>query len=511
VPVSAWSGDGQLEGVAGQPIILGIGTDHRLTRLTVVIDGIPQPDIETGNTPPGKPVFVQLPLLGIGRHDISIAAGTGEAGHESAEEQPESRDATPGLRGKLSCVIREPRTIAAGQGGALSFAMLPTCPSLEDVWEGRIEIHVAAPGVEAIRGRVVLRGLDGKELFNRAVSLPSPCNTDTWRDKFADIRDAASTKYDDAQVCVLEFDAGALGRRQVTAERDFTPLRWAVRDNGRRVVLIDSQGCVDLDVSQILCATPSLEDQIDPTNALNGIVLPEDGALVVARSGRLGATTVVVPPQRVTSLGALSGERAEIPTPARNSAAILKLARRAALWERARLAGSSLAEARRGTVVEALVGSRVGIIASPLWMDAEELLRDEGPKAAEEIMRRRVASRPEERAIAGNLAQRIGVSLSASIVEADQVFLDAIMPFVRVATLRSIAPYALRLAASPSEARTLVDNLTDGNSYDEREKELIDELLLHPVVVRAARYFVVATRALVSTQGREYRAIPWSG
>lgn len=510
LPVSVWNGEGQLEGVTGQPIILGIGTDHRLTRLEVVIDDIPQPDIETGEMPPGGPIFLQLPLLSLGPHDISIAASTGEAGQESIDGKLGGQGATPGLRGKLSCIIREPRTIAAGQGGALSFAILPTSPSLEDVWEGRIEIHVAAPGIESIRGRVVLRGLEGQELFNRSISLPSPCNTDTWNDRFAEVRKAASSKYDDAQVCAFEFDAGALGRRQITAERDFTPLRWAVRDNGRRVILIDSQGCVDLNVSQILCATPLVEEQIDPSDALNGIVVPDGGALIVARSGRLGASTVVVPPQRVTSLDALSGARAEVLKPSRNSSAILALARKTALWERARLAGSWLAEARRGTVVGALISALIGTIAGERWMDAEELLRDE-PPAAQELMHKRVAIRPDERAIAGILARRIESSLGGSVAQADQVFLDAIVPFVHEVHLDAIAPYALRLASSPSEARALVDKVTKGSNYDEHEKELIDDLLLHPVIIRAARYFIVATRALVSRQGREYDSMPWAG
>src|SRR5438876_12443676 len=84
--------------------------------------------------------------------------------------------------------------------------------------------------------------------------LPIPLATATWRDAFEHrVRDAASEHYDEAHACVLQFDAGALGQARIVAERDFTPLRWAVRDGGRVAALIDSGGGAGLEIHAYAC------------------------------------------------------------------------------------------------------------------------------------------------------------------------------------------------------------------------------------------------------------------
>ncbi|HEU4648843.1 MAG TPA: hypothetical protein VFS33_07250 [Gemmatimonadales bacterium] len=512
LPAPEWSGDGAAEWVAGHPIVLGVRTDHRFTRLTLTIDGVRQPDVDAAaDAPLGSPVFVQLPSLRPGPHQITVAAHTAGQPQEPAKPVSGAGTALSGLRGELSCFIREPRTLAAGQAGALSFAVLPSAPSLEDVWEDRIEIHAAAPGVTSLRGRVVFRGSSGQELFNRPLALPSPCDTAAWRREFKAVRRAAEAEYDAAQVCVLEFSAEALGRGRVTAERDFTPLRWAVLANGHRAVLVDSQGCTDLTVCTVACATPSLELPVEAAAALEGIVVSDGGALIVARSGRLEAATVVVPPQRVTGgFAALAGERPNVPPTNREPSAIAALARAAALWERARLAGSSLAEHRRGLAVEALVGRIMSAVGGGRWITAEEAVRGEGLQSAAEVMRQLIAHRPNERAVGVLLAERVASTAEATVAEAERVLLGALAPFVHVQGLAELATYGLRLAASPVQARTLVEGAADPiGPPDARERTLINGLLACPIILRAARYFVIATRALHDAQGRDHRALPW--
>ncbi|MDF1501326.1 hypothetical protein PYV61_00170 [Roseisolibacter sp. H3M3-2] len=510
LPIPDWSGDGNAVWVAGHPVILGVRSDHRLTSLTFTVDGTGKPDVVCAtDTSPGTPMFVQLPALQPGTYRIVIEAATGDDDTGGSTSISGSVRARPGLRGELLCVVREPRSATAGQGGALSFAVLPESPSLEDVWEDRIEIHVAAPGATSIKGCVVLRAAGGQEA-RWSLSLPSPCDSDAWRRQFAAVRKAAESKYDDAQTCVLELDAGSLGRGRVTAERDFTPLRWAIRGNGHRAVLIDSQGCADLAICLVPCAAPSLEQRVEPTAALDGVAISDGGALIIARSGRLEVATVVVPPQRVNSLAALSGVRPNVPTPAREASALAALARKAALWERARLAGSSLAEVRRVAAVEALAGRLASVVGGERWAEAEEILRNRGPQAVADLMRGLITSRPDERAVGVMLAERVVPSAEASTVDAERALVDALRPFVRTPNLDALAAYALRLAASPAQARALVDaqRNIDGSS-DAREQELIDGLLNCPVILRAARYFVVATRALARGRVQGERGMPW--
>ncbi|HEY9226814.1 MAG TPA: hypothetical protein VIP11_09220, partial [Gemmatimonadaceae bacterium] len=508
LPVPEWSGDGEAEWVAGQPIVLGVRTDHRLAKLNFAIDGIPQSEIKpAAGESPGAPIFVQLPILEPGQHRIEIAAETAE--DPAAPLGTGSRTKrTTGLCGQLSFAIRDPRTSAAGQSGALSFAVLPASPSLEDIWEDRIEVHVAVPGRDSVHARITLRALGGKELFDRKIALPSPCTTEAWRREFAAVRNAAEEKYDDAQVCVLEFDGGALGRGRVTAERDFTPLRWAIRANGHRAVLIDSQGSADLTVSTVPVAAPALEQVVDPALALEGLAIGDSGALVVARSQHFEATTVVVPRQRANSFAALSGDRPQLAIPAREAQALATLASRAAMWERARLAGCSLAGLRRADVVEAIVARIMAAVAGGRWADAEEILGRQGPQAAAGNMRNLIANRADERAVGLVLSERVASCANASVADAERALRESLKPFVDVNDLETLAAFALRFAGSPDQARALVqESIGASGGYQARLNALIDGLLARPVVARAARYLVVATRALIPARDRH--ALPW--
>jgi hypothetical protein len=159
--------------------------------------------------------------------------------------------------------------------------------------------------------------------------------------------------------------------------------------------------------------------------------------------------------------------------------------------------------------VETLVARITGVVAGGRWADAEEVLRERGPRAAAEMLRGLVANRPDERAVPVVLSERIGSTVGASVAQAERVFLDSLTPFVRASNLNALAPYALRLAASPGEARALVDELGETASSEARERVLIEGLLVSPVVLRAARYFIVATRAVAETSEREHRALPW--
>lgn len=512
LPAPDWTGDGRAEWVAGHQIVLGIRADRRIARLTLTLDGIRQTDITPApESPIGAPVFVQLPLLRPGLHRLSVFAITADDAALDRTETGSDGGTSCGLQGDLEFAIRDPRTTAAGWAGALSFAVHPPTPSLEDVWEDRIELHVAAPSMPSVRCRMVLQGRQGQELFSRSFPLPSPCDSDDWRRAFTSPRRGAEDHYDDAQVCTLEFEAAALGRARVVAERDFTALRWAIRDNGYRAFLIDSQGSLDLTVHTIQCATPSLEESGNVAQALEGINIGDGGALVVARSRELEAATVVVPRQRVTEFAALSGLLPHVPHGPRVVATILGLARMAALWERARLAGSSLAEIRRANAVEALVSRLLEIVAGDRWKSAEEVLHDRGWHAAADLMRSLVASRPDERAVAVLLSERHAAVAESPIEEAEGVLIATLRPFVDVPDIEKLAAFALRLAASPLQAHLLAEAATSATMDAEaRERELIEGLLARPVILRAARYLVVATHALLTTEGHDPRALPWS-
>jgi hypothetical protein len=125
-------------------------------------------------------------------------------------------------------------------------------------------------------------------------------------------------------------------------------------------------------------------------------------------------------------------------------------------------------------------------------------------------MRGRVAARPDERAAVVVLSEKVGSTATASMLEAERAFSNALRPFIRVPDLQKLASFALRLASSPSAALTFLRGANgDNQDLAVPARAVIDLLLGSPVILRAARYFVVATSALLSTTGQTPRALPW--
>jgi hypothetical protein len=340
----------------------------------------------------------------------------------------------------------------------------------------------------------------------RSLTLPLPLDAAAWRLAFGQVRKFAEPHYDEAHACVLEFDADALGRARVLAERDFTPLRWVVR-GGNHVALIDSQGHDDLAVSTYCCGEPWLGKSINTHAAIEGIEISDDGALVVARSRDLEAAIVVVPPQRITNFAGLS-QQPSVKAIQRDSRSISDLVRLGAAWERARLAAGSLTEIRRTAAVEALLREAIGTICGERWANAEVLLAD-GANRAASSMRSLISSRPDERGVAAVLAREATTLARCPQTEADEALLKSIRTFVKGNYTDALVRFALRLAASPQTAMLFVDESETGHP-DELLRSLLEGLLANPVVLRAARYFLVETRAVIGLSIGMLSALPWS-
>lgn len=501
LPIPEWSGDGHGEWVAGQPIILGIRANHRLARLTLTIDGVRQPDVDNaGQASTGASVFVQLPSLRPGQHRIAVAASTTDCESQGERTELENSPALAGLRGELSCVVREPRTAAAGQVGALSFAVLPRTPSLEDIWEDRIEIHVAAPGITTLRCRVVLRGLHERELYNRIFGLSSPSDTEVWRQHFGALRRATEDLYDEAQSCTITFEAGNLGRAAILAERDFHSLRWAIRENGGRADLVDLQGSGDLTVVTYRCSSPTVELAADPVSAQSGVAVEECGRLLVARRGRQSAAVVVVPRQNARDFSSLL-LRPQVAVSKHSVGEIRGMIAIAQLWECARLGGSGLARPRQHECVRAILSSVFGGLGGRAWEAVEAQVRNGGNvvsilRAAELHVAPAKSDEDTKQMYVRRLAQL--ESMSDAVLE--QSFVDAVRSLTKDDAAAQCARFSLILTVSPGAACDWASAhpLAPGGCGDEASQYL-NYLCSSQFIARAARF--VRLRRLAAVAG----------
>jgi hypothetical protein len=488
LPALEWNGQGQAAWVAGQPVVLGIRSDHRLARITFTIDGVRHPDIPIVDNSLGASSFVQLPPLVLGRHRIGVEVATFEDRGQRAGTASGALLAR-GLKGELTCDIREPRTAAGAHTGALSFVLVPASPSLEDVWEDRFEIHVAAPGVDRLRCRFVLRASSGEDLLTQLIVLPSPCDTDSWRREFARIRDAAEARYDEANAAILEFDAGALGRRRVLIERDFRSLRWAVKAKGHQAVLIDSQGTGDIRVHLYRCTAPSLPIQLDPETAQLGVEVEDAGGLFVARREQQVVAVVAVPHQSARDFATLL-VRSQVPAAGYLVDDIRRLIELALLWEGARLGGAGLTNARRQASAQAILSSVFGALGGRVWEDVEKQVRSGGELGS--ILRTNaqiIGPATLDEGTKRTFGRRFAPFATIPQVNLEEEFVRAFRLLTSDARTTQCARFAIRLATSATAARDWAEShpLAGEVGRDEIDRYLTF-LRGSQFTARAARY-----------------------
>jgi hypothetical protein len=499
IPIPDWSGDGTAEVLAGEPLTLALRTERPLSGIAIAVDGTAPSRFSALSDGDGDCAFIVIPPLPDGRHTVMIAATTaddpegGDALHLGQQSQVE------GLRGSLSILVRTPRpTGDGGETGAMSFAVHPRAPSLEDLWEDRCELHVAAPGVKSIRCNVglVARGAS-TPLAERGFQLTSPITTATWRAAFrTQVRENMAETYDEAHGCVIGFSAGTLGCAHLSVERDFTPLRWVVRDGGAEVVLLDAQADRDTTVTVFDAQTPDVAHVISTDSAMSGLIVPNTGALFSASSASASVAVVAVPRQRITSLAEL-GQRPVVQQCRRSAADLERLVRIAAVWESARLGATSITSQRRDYAVKALRGCIIGTIAGDRWGRAEEQLEAHSDaRHALDVMRTLVTSKPDEKGIVTVLWRRHEELAQAHPAHRGEIFVEAVLAFAHSGNARELAAFAFRLATSSHDATqvTLGDYQADRDQSEHKQtsvREALEALLAWPMLLRAARLAVL--------------------
>ena len=95
----------------------------------------------------------------------------------------------------------------------------------------------------------------------------------------------APRAYETARVCEIEFGCEELGAFTIRCEREFTPLRWAVRRYGQRHkarLLDESRDATPPQVVRMAFEAPIVEEPLEFAQAYE---VPTAGGLYVARRG----------------------------------------------------------------------------------------------------------------------------------------------------------------------------------------------------------------------------------
>lgn len=491
---AAWDGEGYGEWLTSEQPCLAISCDHSVSELLVSMH---QDDpLNISDIRPGEPIFVELPKLALGLHKVSFAArGSGGDAVESI--------------GDLDVLmrVREVRAWSPGISphGPLSVDIDPTAPTLEQFWEGQLEIAIRGPVGRPVKCRVSLESSRPDfPVFSRVLpSLNLPTGNAQWQrhfdEHFRKLKDCQRS-YDEARRCELEFSADEFGKFTLVCEREFRPLRWAIRRTGDVQVakLYEDVGADEKPaVSRITFERPSEIEQLETATEYPA---PAKGGLYLARLREFSAAIILGPIVHTFEDLALT------PTIApkdRSVQTVLQLVDCSSIWAAARLPGDIVTVVQRLRVLRALTSHLSYVVAEGGWADAEAAASKGNSEGL--ITLRRAISRNREAAEIGNALSVEIVTLSKMAIHsrADRfAALARLFLQLPVADHRWICELALRLASHPMHVRAWAEDRLNAG---------IIKLLERPTLMRAARFLVISSdRELKSSISRDELYAGWS-
>ena len=499
----AWDGEGHGEWPASERPCLAILAYHPLASLHVSMDTSLHHSLELISIDPGEPIFLELPQLAVGIHRLKFSAQSSLAG------QPEPLDDQEAV-----IRIREdwPQTSMTDYRGPLSVQIDPTHPSMEQLWDGEVEVLLRGPQNREFVCRISLFERNGEPpiLVKQLPPVNLPVSSEDWKshfDRYFRDKQDVQEAYDTANACALEFDAGELGNFILRCQRPFTPVRWALRRDGNDYVarLYDDSGHLERPmVSRVAFENPCIEQQI-PFETY--IQVPDSGGMYVARTAKHCAV-IIVPPVLHQGYGfAQLGLTPNIERWVRSPDSAVRVVEIAGLWSRARLPGNLLSAIRRQQVMDALICELFRLLCGENWARAEEEATSRGRNAkALEALSGAISRNPVE-AVAGVVLLRDAETMAhqdcshrvdhlSSVAIKHRLLPESILRITTshpgaagVVTPKWLSELALRLASDPAGAELWAGpELHTG----------LSRLMESPSLPRTARLAVMATDLYVS-------------
>jgi hypothetical protein len=478
VPAS-WDGEGTLEWLSGEDPIVAIGSTRAVSKCIVTLDAEPA----LMEWPEGiDEIFLRFSDLAPGTHQVDVSL----LPHDDEE---------PVARGSLTFLIRSPHTRPSSGSFREGLMILanPANPTLTELWEGRAALDVVGPA--GARATVAVSFFDrtGTPLATRRFPIDLPIDSTEWLNVFASqVRRAEEVqrKYDEAEKCVVEVSHVGVGVATLHCEREFAPLRWVFGRNsgGPFLRLISHADGMNLVVRRHEFAHPAEAQQVDYVPGRE--VRWPDGGLFVATAGT--ARVAAILPPLVRSLNELRSRSAtpELPQPARTPDGVLKLIGLANDWAQASLPGDPFVLTFRLSVLRTIASRLAALIAGQRWARLEASGAEKDGGIATRELQAAVGDAAYQRSLAAKLDQSIGYWTLLEPEERVEDLAETLARYAGPAGVRGpdvrLAEFLLRLGSDPSSLATWPA---------EELRRYVDVALASPVLVRAARFAVLAIHA----------------
>lgn len=367
----AWDGEGYGEWLASERPCLGICSDHPISSLVVSMDSMSDQYLVIDSVIPGEPVFIELPELFVGLHKVRFSI------QETASDEEE-------VLGDLDVImrIRETRPWSPGLSpqGPLDVQINPASPTLEQLWEGKVDISIGGPSERTIKCKVSLfeTNTETAILTWELTSLALPMSPTNWRntfDRYIKNVKGSAIAYDAARSCELDFSAEELGAFSIHCERDFKPLRWALQRDRQDYVarLFDDSGKPTLPkISSHTFEHPAVEEILEHKPCYR---VAASGGLYIARHEDTFASIIIPPSGTITTFSGLSC-KPQIDMTHQSLESLIKLIDLSERWSKAHLSGEAISAIRRRDVLFEITRQICRILAGQRWYDIELAFND---------------------------------------------------------------------------------------------------------------------------------------
>ncbi len=371
---------------------------------------------------------------------------------------------------------------AASIAAPLLLDISPAKPTLEDVWEARTTINIYAPKGTTADLRIELA--TGERMHPQVYPkrLPLPCDEGQWNQYLRSLtRDKQlRNSLDAATRCSIEIDCGALGRGNISLDRQPAPIRWVSREQNSGCLLrleeLDKQTCVNCFRYSFSRPMESTQFTGDPRTEFR----EAEAHLYLAETDRQAkASIIAAAPLR--SFLALR-EKPYIPTLARSEASVGALLTVHHLWSSARIVGDASAFDRRDSVVAGISKELTRLLCGDSWAQMEQTYHGRPDSLS---LKHSISTKPSHLPAIALIAQGENINPGRTVEEAIDSISQLSVSYKLVEGMhdahfaRAIVDFAYRLLNQP-------ESLRPENGPGERT--IIENLLNNTVLCRMVRF-----------------------
>jgi hypothetical protein len=489
-----WDGEGAAEWIAGEDTVVAVRSTRTAAQCIFTVDGTPHllawPE-------DGDEIFVALSDLRIGSHDVDVSLLSTEVDETVAQ-------------GSLLITVRAPhsRPPSGTFREGLMLLANPAIPSLSEVWDGQAAVQLVGPSGAHASLEIALTDRTNVALTKRRFRVPLPLDPSGWRKAVAsELRGPADVHrfYDDAEALIITASHPGLGVAQLRCEREFLPLRWVVGSDrdGPFIRLIDNIESGPIEVERYEFAAPA---QAIPVNTAPGARLRWPAGGLIRASAADYESSVILPPlvRDLTDLR-LTNITPRVATGPRTAGEAVRLISLARLWTSASLPANPFALSQRRIVLRTVTACLVSLIAGQRWTQLEERYARDGGFPLRDLQDT-VGDEGYQRALAGSIREGADGWRALEPEKRAGAFATVLAAHGRLAGVGRedgpLAEWLLRLASEPASL--------DGWPEEEFHSAL-DLTLVSPVLVRAARFLVLAIHCTEEDDiGTTYRGWAWA-